>query len=64
MGSPAGPLQLILSDQTNITDCASTYSFFSLNVARLLKTGFILLQAYKKLSLFMTILAKKIMTFL
>ena len=27
-------------------------------------TGFILLQAYKKLSLFMTILAKKIMTFL
>ena len=26
--------------------------------------GFILLQAYKKLSLFMTILAKKIMTFL
>ena len=30
----------------------------------LLVTGFILLQAYKKLSLFMTILAKKIMTFL
>ena len=27
-------------------------------------TGFILLQAYKKLSLFMTILAKKIMTFM
>ena len=26
--------------------------------------GFILLQAYKKLSLFMTILAKKMMTFL
>ena len=26
-------------------------------------TGFILLQAYKKLSLFMTILAKKIMIF-
>ena len=31
---------------------------------RLYYTGFILLQAYKKLSLFMTILAKKIMTFL
>ena len=30
----------------------------------LLKSGFILLQAYKKLSLFMTILAKKVMTFL
>ena len=29
-----------------------------------LEAGFILLQAYKKLSLFMTILAKKIMTFL
>ena len=28
------------------------------------KIGFILFQAYKKLSLFMTILAKKIMTFL
>ena len=30
----------------------------------ILGAGFILLQAYKKLSLFMTILAKKIMTFL
>ena len=29
-----------------------------------INTGFILLQAFKKLSLFMTILAKKIMTFL
>ena len=32
MGSPANPSQLIPNDQTNITDCASTYSFFSLNV--------------------------------
>ena len=39
MGSPAGPSQLIPNDQTNITDCASTYSFFSLNVARLLKNN-------------------------
>ena len=39
MGSPAGPSQLIFNDQTNITDCASTYSLFSLNVARLLKNN-------------------------
>ena len=34
------------------------------DLERFHKTGFILLQACKKLSLFMTILAKKIMTFL
>ena len=39
MGPPAGPSQLIPNDQTNITDCASTYSFFSLNVARLLENN-------------------------
>ena len=39
MGSPTGPSQLIPNDQTNITDCAPTYSFFSLNVARLLKNN-------------------------
>ena len=40
MRSPsAGPSQLIPNDQTNITDCAPTYSFFSLNVARLLKNN-------------------------
>ena len=36
----------------------------NVNEIREVTSGFILLQAYKKLSLFMTILAKKIMTFL
>ena len=42
MGSPAGPSQLRPNDQTVqtiITDCAPMYSFFSLNVARILKNN-------------------------
>ena len=39
MGSPAGPSQLMPNDQTIITGCAPMYSFFSLNVARLLKSN-------------------------
>ena len=39
MGSPAGPSQLRPNDQTIITDCAPMYSFFSLNVAKLLQNN-------------------------
>ena len=47
-----GPMQLMCSQQRSVPK------------RNKLSPGFILLQAYKKLSLFMAILAKQIMTFL